>query len=320
MCGPHWESNWININKAKKYLSMIAPYIQSHPNGKNKIGINYGLHITGGEPFLNYNLLLKIVKISKELNIPSIFVETNCYWCINDEIVNKRLNELKNAGLDGILISVNPFILEYVPFERIERAINISNRIFNDNVIIYQNLYYYIFKKLKIRNKISFNEFLKIAYDTLHYVELIPMGRTVYNLEFLFEHHNAEYYFSESCRNELTRNWHAHIDNYGNYITGYCGGISLANLEHFNFSNNTINLDSRPIIKALLNSIEELYYFAVDNFNFKERKNGYISKCHLCLHIRNYIYSKSKNFIELNPKDFYVALNKEIISNNKISK
>lgn len=96
--------------------------MRGSPLGFDRIGVNYGLHLTGGEPFLNFKRLLKVVRILKEFEVPSTFVETNSFWCINEEVTKEEMMELKEAGLDGILMSVNPFILEYVPFKRTERA------------------------------------------------------------------------------------------------------------------------------------------------------------------------------------------------------
>jgi hypothetical protein len=44
--------------------------------------------------------------IAHELGIPSLFVETNCYWCRDDAGTRDRLAELKAAGLNGIMVSV----------------------------------------------------------------------------------------------------------------------------------------------------------------------------------------------------------------------
>ncbi|MFX1393224.1 MAG: 4Fe-4S cluster-binding domain-containing protein, partial [Promethearchaeota archaeon] len=127
---PKWKDDWISNKKLESILLKLSKYIKASPYGREHVSLNYGLHFTGGEPFLNYENLLNAIKIAHNLKIPSLFVETNCYWCENDEITKQRLLELKNNGLNGILISVNPFILEYIPFERTERAIIISMEIF----------------------------------------------------------------------------------------------------------------------------------------------------------------------------------------------
>lgn len=56
------------------------------------------------------------------MRIPSRFVETNAFWCTGDDPMSTRFTQLRDAGLDGVLVSVNPYLLEYVPFERTQRA------------------------------------------------------------------------------------------------------------------------------------------------------------------------------------------------------
>ena len=111
---PKWNADWIAEDDVEKILTQLASRIQPSPYGSESISLNYGLHFTGGEPFLNFDLLLRSTEIANKLNIPSTFVETNCYWCTNDELTRNRLWQLKHAGLNGILISVNPFILEII--------------------------------------------------------------------------------------------------------------------------------------------------------------------------------------------------------------
>ena len=304
-CSPKWPKDWASLNFIKKILDFFKNDILPAPEGSNRIGINYGLHFTGGEPFLNYKLLLDSIKIAKKLDIPSVFVETNCFWCKNDEITFEKFDTLKSEGLDGILISVNPFILEKIPFEYTQRAIKIAKNIFNNNLLVYQDIYYRIFKKLNISGTIPFNNYLNIAYNSLLYAELIPMGRLVYKLDFLYKKYPHTYFFKETCLNELKRSWHVHFDNYGNYMAGYCGGITLGNLNNIDNIFNGIDLDDKPILKALTNNLESLFNFATENYNYKPLDSGYISKCHLCVDIRKKIVQETSEFKELNPIEFY---------------
>jgi MoaA/NifB/PqqE/SkfB family radical SAM enzyme len=307
-CSPQWKANWLSEEDAKIILSQLAGKIQPDSSETNAIGINCGIHFTGGEPFLNFDLLLNIVKIGHEFNIPSMFVETNCFWCDDDHITEERLTLLKNAGLHGILISVNPFILEQVPFEKTKRAIRISSGVFKNNVIVYQQFFYHLFDRFNIKEKLSFEEYLRMAKDSLNYIELLPMGRAVYELGFLYEKYPAKEFFGISCHEELTRKWHIHIDNYGNYITGYCGGISLGNARNLNSLLSGIDLDDRPILAALASELKNLYRIGVEKYNYKERAEGYVSKCHLCVDIRHHIVQQIDAFIELQPREFYSNL------------
>ena len=116
-CSSKWRGDWISEENLEKILIQLSGKIKRNVFGSDSVGINSGLHFTGGEPFLNFELLLKAVEMAHKLGIPSTFVETNCFWCIDEENAKQKLTQLKDAGLKGILISVNPFILEQVPFE-----------------------------------------------------------------------------------------------------------------------------------------------------------------------------------------------------------
>ncbi|MGQ9782196.1 MAG: hypothetical protein ACUVQ8_08155 [Nitrososphaeria archaeon] len=306
---PYWSNDWVDLNELNTLISKLSETISPAPRGPKNVGINSGLHFTGGEPFLNYPLLLDAVKIAKKYNVPSTFVETNCFWCISDDVARRHLIALRDSGLDGVLVSVNPFILEYVPFERIERGVNIGYEIFQENLIVYQEYYRTLFKSFNLKTTLPFEEFLRKANKSWAYhIELLPMGRTVYKLDKLFKKYPAKYFFGQSCLQELTREWHVHIDNYGNYIPGYCGGISLGNTRNFESLFEGIALNDLPIIKALVMDIQTLYNIGVKEFGYREQVEGYISKCHLCLDLRKHIIEEDGKFVELKPIEFYKNL------------
>jgi len=266
------------------------------------MGVNQGLHFTGGEPFLNFGLLLELTAMAHRLGIPSTFVETNCFWCVDDETTREKLTQLKQAGLAGILISVNPFIVEQVPFARIQRAVRISGRIFPGNVLVYQQFFYEQFRRMGLEGTLPFEEYLQRAGEGLCYAELLPGGRVAYKLACLFQEYPAEHFFAASCAQELIRDWHIHIDNYGNFIPGYCAGISLGDARDLDALCQGINLDELPVLKALLTSMEALHRLG-KRFGYEGQK-GYVSKCHLCLDIRKHLAGTAE-FKELQPREFY---------------
>jgi len=311
-CSPKWKADWINRDDAEKILAQFGrAFKKAHPLIFDRVGINLGLHFTGGEPFLNYRLLLELVKMARRLDIPSTFVETNCFWSIDDETTEEKLAGLRDAGLRGILISVNPFILEHVPFERTRRAIGVSREIFGENMMVYQEFFLQQFEALKIRDTLSFQQYLqRVGAASLQHVELIPMGRACYSLAHLFRKYPAERFFSESCMEELTRPWHVHADNYCNYMTGYCAGISLGDARDLDSILQGIELDDRPVIARLVSpkGVNGLYNFGVEEFGYTELEDGYVSKCHLCLDIRKHIAQQTDEFKELRPREFYLSL------------
>ncbi len=309
-CSPKWRGDWISQGDLEEILSQLASRIRPSPWGDRTVSLNYGVHFTGGEPFLNFELLLKAVEIAEELKIPSTFVETNCYWCTSDERTKEQLKLLKERGLKGILISVNPFYAEYVPFERTDRCIRISKEIFRKNVMIYQLEYYHQFKHLGIKERMSLQEYLDLTKkeDLTERVELFLMGRAAHKLKEFYPHYPAHSFFDQPCRPPFLRNWHNHFDNYGNFLPGYCGGISLGNWHNLNqLLKEGINLEEHPVLKFLVaEDVQGLLHFT-QGFGYLESREGYLSKCDLCLDLRKYLVSR-KDFEELNPKDFYLYM------------
>jgi hypothetical protein len=309
-CSPRWTGDWISGDNLRKVLTQLSDRILPGPFGANRIGVNYGLHFTGGEPFLNFDLLKNAVRIAHELQIPSTFVETNGFWCVEDHSTRERLTELRRAGLHGMLVSVNPFILEQVPFERTERAIRIGREVFHGNLMTYQEFFHYQFKRLGIRETLPFEEYTRRTdpHSLFENVELLPMGRAAYALSRLYRKYPPQQFFGESCREELTRGWHIHVDNYCNYMTGYCGGISLGDARDITSICQGIDLNERPILSALATDLKRLFELGVVEFNYKQREEGYISKCHLCVDLRRHMAQETDGFQELRPREFYSHL------------
>ncbi|RLE88198.1 MAG: hypothetical protein DRJ67_02740 [Thermoprotei archaeon] len=315
-CSPRWENRWISEEGLREVLEALAPsVVPASPRGW--VGVNEGLHLTGGEPFLNYDLLLAGVKLAESLGYPSVFVETNCFWCVNDEVTRRRFKELREAGLEGVLISVNPFVVECVPYERIKRAITVAEEVFGrENVLVYHEVYRELLDRLGVRGTLRFEEYLRRCCSlSLHALTLsfspsilLPMGRLVYTLYELYERRPAKAFFRVSCLGELTRPWHVHVDCYYNYVPGYCAGISLGDARRLEEIVGGVDLGDRPVLAALVRSLGELYRLAVEGYGYTELRGGYISPCHLCLDIRMHLALEVGGFKELQPPEFYEAL------------
>lgn len=309
-CSPKWTGDWIAVEQLEQYLPQLAGVIRPSPYGRRYMSLNHGLHFSGGEPFLNFKLLLKAVEVSESLKIPSTFVETNCYWCKSDALTRERLQALRQAGLKGIMISVNPFYAEYVPFERTDRCIRISREVFGSNVMVYQVEYYRLFKQLGITGRLPVDRYLKLtrAESVSDRVELFLMGRATEKLKDLYPAYPSKRFLDTPCRPDFLRSWHNHFDNYGNFMPGYCGGISLGSwFEMDRLLKEGIDLENRPVLKYLAASdMPGLLEFAA-GLGYQELEEGYVSKCHLCLDIRKYLQANG-DYDELRPRQFYAQL------------
>ncbi len=304
-CSPKWPADWISLEDAARVLVQLATKMGGRYPFPGQIGVNEGLHFSGGEPFLNFDLLLRLTVVAARLGVSSIFVETNGFWCRDDEGTRSRLRALREAGLDGILISANPFLLEVVPFERTERAVRIGHEVFGRNAIVYQSHFYDKFRALGLTGTVSLRDYVRQGAYGLREMELFANGRVPYKLNALFKRHPAHRFFGASCRHELIRDWHVHVDNYCNFVPGYCAGLSLGDARDLDAICGGVNLNERPVLRALLSSLAELYHLG-KQYGYVEQQ-GYISKCHLCVDIRRHL-ARSGEFLELQPKGFYEHL------------
>ena len=177
--------------------------------------------------------------------------------------------------------------------------------------MVYQMEYYRQFKQLGITDKISIEDYLKRAPGEAlsENVELFLMGRATEKLKTLYPGYPARSFFEVFCQPPIIRNWHNHFDNYGHFMPGFCGGISLGSWYDLDrIVLEGIDLENRPILQYLINDdMKGLLHFSIDR-GYEEQKDGYISKCHLCLDIRKHL-SASDIFEELKPIEFYEQIN-----------
>jgi hypothetical protein len=167
-----------------------------------------------------------------------------------------------------------------------------------------------MFKRLGITGRLSIDEYLQLTREESlsENVELFLMGRAADQLKDLYPSYPPDQFFNAPCQPAIIRSWHNHFDNYGNFMPGYCGGISLGSwFELDRLLKEGIELETHPVLKYLANEdIKGLLNFSIDR-GYSEVEEGYVSKCHLCLDIRRYL-ALSGDFEELKPRQFYEQL------------
>jgi hypothetical protein len=299
-CNPQW-SDWMSPEQIRAALKATLVWKQG-----------FQVHITGGEPFLNFPLLLQSVKIAKELEITN-YLETNAGWCVREELVENRFRTLYQAGLGAILISCSPFHAESIPLERTLLAIRKALEIFGrQRVIVYLSEW---LEQLK-----AFDQGSTTPLET--YVEiygpqqagrlfwegygLISGGRSGYRLGHLIEGRPAEAFQGECCQREILFAHHSHFDLYGNFISGFCGGLAVGNWHDLPDLLNRFQAGDFPELISIL--VEKgpygLYTFALNEYKYQPPENGFAGKCHLCVDVRRHLVRQG-DFPELKPREFY---------------
>ena len=299
-CGPRWK-DWASketVRQALEAMQIWQPDVQ--------------VHITGGEPFLRFPLLLYAVEAARELGI-AVYLETNAGWAVREDLVDDQLRQLRQAGLGAVLISCSPFHAESIPPERTMRLISKSIEIFGmQRVIVYQAQW---LEQLR-----QFGDALPTPLE--RYAEkfgaesagrmfwqgygLMGGGRSGYRLGHLVPEKAPEAFRLESCRWEILHGRHSHMDLYGNFIPAFCGGLSLGDWHDLPGLIASYQAGEAPPLLARLieGGSYGLFTWAREEYGVQPLPQGYVDKCHLCVDVRQYLFAIG-GFGELQPNGFY---------------
>ena len=78
--------------------------------------------LTGGEPFLDFDLLVDVVDEGRRLGA-TVTCVTNAFWAHDEDITKQKLTVLRDAGLTALAVSVSRFHQQFVPLHRAQRAL-----------------------------------------------------------------------------------------------------------------------------------------------------------------------------------------------------
>jgi hypothetical protein len=267
------------------------------------------IHIAGGEPTIKWPLLLDVIRLTLKMHIPVEYMETNASWCKNRAITQKKMNELKEAGLPSLLISISMFHNEFVPFLCTRNCVEVAREVFgNENVTLYLPHMYHMIAEMAGDGKHTIEEFCRHhaikpdSFSLLKLYDIVPSGRAVRALRHCYQKRSVATFNGQSCKDNLLSITHFHIDHEGNLFTGCCAGIVSATVEDLHPS---ISSETHPVFSILCTEGPfGLMETAGKEYGFKPRHEGYVSKCDLCLHVREHLSGTGK-FPELQPTYFY---------------
>ena len=255
----------------------------------------YPLHsitVHGGEPFLYFERLKHVVKTAKYLDISRRGVITNSYWAKTKGIAEKKLQELKKAGLTHITFSVDAFHQEFIPLENVVNAItsatNINFDIWIDSYFItdinadnfYNNKNREILKKLEEMDILNIKKYV-VSFegrgaDLAKYGEVkdgIPSGKCP--LPFWIG-------------GDLTAPTTVEIDWEGNVTL--CPGICIGNTRTHPLVEilQNYNCSTHPILSKIFDEGPKgLLKIAVAK-GFKQ-DIIFVNECHLCYELRKFL-------------------------------
>ena len=300
-CGPGWEKEPMSPEVLRQALQAVTAWPQPPQ-----------VHFTGGEPFLYFPLLLEGAHLANELGIVS-YVETSAGWCVDDAETVERFAELQRAGLQAVLISCSPFHAERIPPARTVRAFRAALQIFGSSgVILYLPEFLQVIQRFDVERPTPISQYVEeFGVEGARRIlwqgyGIISGGRSGYELGHLVSRYPATTFAEADCAADILYAHHSHLDLYGNYISGFCGGLTVGDWHDL----RQLLADFRakrypPLIEVL---IEEgpygLLQLARDRHDYEPLSEGYAGKCHLCVDVRRHLVATGK-FKELRPQAFY---------------
>jgi len=251
------------------------------------------VHIGGGEPFLDFDGLLMLVRILTDAGVWIDYIETNAYWASDRKQCEASLRELMGAGADTLCISIDPFHAEYVPtglpLSLAETCQSVGFQYF-----LWQEKYLSVMAQLdrdrthsreEMERLISPQYILATAKSYgLHYggraIGIEAENSSCKPVSSIIDNH--------PCRNLLSGS-HFHVDMFGRYIPPGCTGIAIPLSEAV----SGIPDSKYPVFEALLTGgIGSLLDYAISKGFIPDIK-GYPSSCALCFHMRGWLSANS---------------------------
>ncbi len=267
------------------------------------------VHLEGGEPFLFPGQLVEALKTVKAKGFIIEHIVTNGSWYRNESDTFNLLTELKLVGLNRLVIKLGPFQNEFIPLSKIIKLSKVATKAGINTLLLGADLMPEL-ASLNPSKTHSLKEYHKrFGHDFFQKIatgfELPYSGRS---LNVFPKYLNPTplgniLRDAKDCKKELNVKHHFHIDLYGNFIFPYSKGLTIP-IAYFEKS---ATLEKLPFLTTLIQGgIQGLFQLATTQFHFKPN-TSYLSKCHLCFHIREHLVNKCHiNSPDLQPIELYM--------------
>lgn len=274
------------------------------------------LHIGGGEPLLNFDLVCRLLSRLKETTVRLEYVETNGSSLVTER--RQKLHALKHEGLDCLLVSISPFHNAFIPLAVLKEILGDVLDVFGHQGLFPWHTGYLPFlervspeRKMPVLDYFAHFSQEEIRYQLTRVMYIHPGGRAAYFLAAHLPCRPVEALLQHERAGALASPVHAHVDFKGNYLTGFCSGLRLGNGEGFSLARlyrDGVLLNRFPILALLVSEGVKGLYEHARSAGYSPRREGYVSPCHLCLDMRVFLYFNEAQYEEFYPDFFYEAL------------
>ncbi len=294
-CSPKWPDDYMTTAMADEVFSILR-----------SLGC-YHVHIGGGEPLLKADKILDVLDAARKNNIEIEYIETNSSWYRDETSTIAILKELKEHGVNTLLISIDPFHNEYIPFWKVKALIAACSKA-GINVFPWLMEFWNDIDAMDDKKNHSLDEY-KQLFGHDYMLRLLKnyginiKGRALKTYKPMMKKQPFEQILKESSPcNLLSGTYHFHIDLYGNFIPQSCPGFSIPLRELVNGADPGKYRIFSSLESAGIRGFVEL---ATKEYGYKP-KEEYAGRCFLCYDMRNYLVLElGLDLSDLQPANHY---------------
>lgn len=272
------------------------------------------IHLAGGEPFGDWVQLIAIVRAARDAGLTRLEkVETNAAWASEDGLTRARLEHLDALGMEKLIISADVYHQEFVPFERVERLVAIARQVLGPSRVRVR--WWEFLESPRIARRATDAEKRQQFEAALLRHRDRMTGRAADRLAPLLPRIPVEQLAELNCAKEMLDCKHVHIDPYGNVFPGVCAGIILGNAREQGIEAVWDKLAAtwrdRPVVGALARGSSYALMQAAQMHGYEPLADGYVNKCHLCSHVRQFLFDRGIWREEVGPGEVYANENEK---------
>ena len=268
-----------------------------------------GMHIGGGEPLLDPEGLKGVLRAARTEGMAVEYVETNSSWYRDEASAVALLRELRGLGCETLLVSIDPFHNEFIPFAKVKGVLGACRRA-GMGIFPWVMEFYDEIERLGDETAHSLAEY-EATYgpgylqdvESRYWITLC--GRALDTFGPLHAGHDVATVLAHASRScpRLLGTGHFHIDLYDNYVPPGCVGLSVRRED----LGRPLDRDRYPIFLTLLEQgVGGLHALARD-FGY-EPSGVFAGECALCADLRSFLArSVPERFPELAPAEFYTV-------------
>ena len=268
------------------------------------------VHIGGGEPMLKPDLLSRVLEAAEQADVSIEYVETNSSWYKDEATACHILEQLREKGLNTLLVSISPFHVEFIPFSKTLGVIDACKKT-GIHIFPWKNTFTRDLLKFDVKTTHGFGTLLgrfgsSYLSDINNRYWVHMGGRALNTFRRLYDEKSVKNILDEnksSCAGELLDTSHFHVDLYRNYIPGLCSGLAL----RLDDVGRPVSDKKYPLLHTLLEKGISGLFDLAEGMGFSPSRKGYLSKCDLCTDIRHFLFSTKQFENELLPEGFYTA-------------